>query len=309
MPKKQKNKIANVDQKKKWSQDTMMEAILKVSNGEPCATVAQEFDVPRTTLQRKVKKFKEDEEKYKNDKSDLFKKRGPKPVFTPEQEKHLVDTILYHEFQLYGLTTQEIREIAFQLAIKFNLNHNFNMNLELAGKDWLIGFLQRHPELSLRKPEHTSKARAQGFNEKSVSEFYNLLEKTVQQHNITPDNIYNVDETPVSTVPKKTAKVLAAKGQKQVGGLVSGEQGEHVTAEICFSATGKYMPPTIVFPRVKANEEIMNGAPQGTRCEFHSSGYVQSDIFFRWMQDFIEFSKPTQEKKCFLYLISIPLMF
>lgn len=299
MPQKYKKKQPK-QKKQEWSQDDMVKAILKVNEGEPCATAAATFGVPRSTLQRKIKIYNQDKEKYDSDNSALFKKPGPNTVFTPEQEQYLVDTILYHEFQLFGFTTFEIRQIAFQLAIKLKIDHKFNMKLELAGKDWLQGFMQRHPQLTLRKPEHTSRARALGFNKKSVSEFFELLENTVKKHNITPDCMYNVDETPVSTVPKGTAKVLAARGQKQVGGLVSGERGEHITAEICFSASGRYMPPTIIFPRVNVNKEFLKGAPAGTRCEFHNSGYMQSDIFCRWMQDFIDFTKPTSEKKVLL---------
>jgi len=33
-----------------------------------------------------------------------------------------------------------------------------------AGKKWYSAFMQCHPELSLREPENTSLARAQGIN-------------------------------------------------------------------------------------------------------------------------------------------------
>lgn len=33
----------------------------------------------------------------------------------------------------------------------------------MAGEDWAYHFMQLHPEISLRKPEDTSGARAYGF--------------------------------------------------------------------------------------------------------------------------------------------------
>ena len=44
-----------------------------------------------------------------------------------------------------------------------------------AGDGWVRGFLNRHPELTLRKPEPTSIARATGFNKPQVQRFFDLL--------------------------------------------------------------------------------------------------------------------------------------
>lgn len=279
-----------------WSEEDLKVAVLAVCDGgEKCKRVAESFGIPRSTLQGRIKI-------YKKNNSLEFAKPGVKTLFTAAQEKFFVDTILYHQLQLVGYTSHEIRSLAYELAEKLKLKHKFDDSLKLAGQDWFDGFMARHPELSLRKPEHTSVARAEGFNKQSVNEFFDILEASIKKYNITPDCIYNVDETPVPTVPKSTSKVVGAKGQKQVGGLVSAERGEHVTAEICFSATGNYMPPTLIFPRARPDPKYYKGAPPGAKIEFHSTGYVQMDIFHRWMLDFIKFSKPNPQKYVLLTL-------
>lgn len=171
----------------------------------------------------------------------------------------------------------------------------------LAGKDWLRGYLSRH-HLSIRKAEHTSKARVYGFNEKSVAEFIDLLTELMKEHQFQPSNIYNVDETGISVEPNSGSKVIARKGRKQVGGLTAAERGETVTAEICMSASGIFMPPMLIFPRVRENPEFLVDAPPGSWAEFHKSGWIQEDIFTRWFMKFIEFSHPTQENPVLLLL-------
>ncbi|KAG5887889.1 hypothetical protein JTB14_015539 [Gonioctena quinquepunctata] len=57
----------------------------------------------------------------------------------------------------YGLTTKELRELAFDYAIanKINVEDAYKKSI-MASKDWLLGFLKRHPNLSIRVPEATS---------------------------------------------------------------------------------------------------------------------------------------------------------
>lgn len=73
--------------------------------------------------------------------------------------------------------------------------------------------------------------------------------------------IYNVDETSITTVPKKPAKVLALRRKKQVEALVSAERGVLVTAEICMSAAGNFMPTMFVFSRKRQNPMLIDDAP------------------------------------------------
>lgn len=49
--------------------------------------------------------------------------------------------------------------------------HTFNIDKEMTEVDCLKGFLRRHQDLSIRKPEATSAARAIGFNKVAVCKF------------------------------------------------------------------------------------------------------------------------------------------
>ena len=74
-------------------------------------------------------------------------------------------------------------------------------------------------------------------------------------------------KTPFHTILAEKAKILGPKGQKQVGIAVSAERGQIVTFVSCFSATGVYIPPMIIFPRARMNKQLMKGAPVGSLVE------------------------------------------
>ena len=69
--------------------------------------------------------------------------------------------------------------------------------------------MSRHRDLSLRLPEATLAARAQGFNKVAVAKFFTLLEELQNKYHFTAHKIFNCDETGKTTVPNKPSKVKA----------------------------------------------------------------------------------------------------
>lgn len=211
-----------------------------------------------------------------------------KPIFSDVQEKELADYVMKMESRLFGLTIHDLRYLAFQYAKRNQIPNNFCDKDELAGVDWVHNFLKRNPTISLRTPENTSVARAEAFNKATVAKFFELLGTLMDTHKFPPSRIYNCDETGISTVPNRRSKILSLKGKKQVGILSSAERGTLITAEICFSASGQYIPPLLIFPRVRRNPLFEQGLPPETRVECHPSGRMQSEIFApTWFNHFI----------------------
>ena len=66
------------------------------------------------------------------------------------------------------------------------------------------GFKDRH-ELSIRTLEATSIGRASAFNHHNVIEYFDNLGIVLDKYQLTPDRIFNLDETGVTTVrnPKR----------------------------------------------------------------------------------------------------------
>lgn len=138
-------------------------------------------------------------------------KLGRKATLSTDSESELVNFILEMEKFGIGLTKQDIKSLAYQLAIRNNLKHIllFSQEKKLTGKTWLHSFLNRHPVLSF--PTNTSIARMKGFNRQNVNEFYDLLEKNMEKFKYLANNVYNVDETIISVVPSKMPEILSLK--------------------------------------------------------------------------------------------------
>lgn len=176
------------------------------------------YGVPKTTLIRLCQKKDMPLQEITN------MKLGRKATLPTELENDLADYVLRMEEAGFGLNRRDIMSLAFQLAQKNNLTHNFPQDKQSAGKTWLRLFLKRHPNLSFRQPTGTSIARLKGFNKEKVNRFFTLLEEAMDKYKYTPNNIYNVDETGITVVPSKMPEILAEKGKRQIKATTSAER-------------------------------------------------------------------------------------
>ena len=244
-------------------------------------------NVPRQTLRRHLQKVQSGE--------GVVKTLGRKTVLSETQEEDLKEVILDMESKLFGLTRNDVRHFVYTFCQKNKIVHPFNNASEMAGKDWLAGFLKRHSELSLRVPEATSIQRAIGFNKAKVDIFMDHLERTLFDRSgkriIPAGDIYNVDESGF-TICHKPRKILAKKGKHGVGVLSSAERGKNVTVVACVSATGVYIPPMFVFPRVRMRPELLDGAPPGSIGRSNKSGWINEELFLQWFDHFLAAVQP-----------------
>ncbi len=167
----------------------------------------------------------------------------------------------------FPLTRNDIRRTAYELARSLNIADRFGKSAaasKMAGKDWFCTFMRRRTDLSTRKTEILSYGRGAGLNRTVVSEFYELLLKTVTDEKISPHCIFNMDETGLQLTTRK-GSVIAEKGSKRVPQLSSVEKGETVSVVACCSATGVFLPPYVIF--------------KGIRRRNLETGYLQEQNF------------------------------
>ncbi|XP_045449135.1 uncharacterized protein LOC123657659 [Melitaea cinxia] len=267
--------------KAKWSQDDINRAFKLVEDGTAIREAARLNGIPFSTLQERLKS-----------KNQALPAMGRNPVFTKEQEAEMADQVKFLGNIFYGCTAIQIRKMAYEYAVHNHIKHNFNNTLRMAGKDWLTGFMKRN-KLSARKAEGTSLNRAKAFNKHEVSIFFKLLEELMEKYKFLPRNIFNMDETGITSV-HYPGKVITEKGQKRVGSITSGERGTTVTAVCAVSATGSYIPPMLIYPRQRHSLALENDGPRGAVYRYSKNGWINEDLFIDWLKHFAAVTKPSE---------------
>ncbi|XP_065650497.1 uncharacterized protein LOC136078641 [Hydra vulgaris] len=174
-------------------------------------------------------------------------------------------------------------------------------NLQIAGRQWLRGFMLRRNELFLRNPEATSMARATAFNCYTVRELFTNLKDVRLRHKFQPQNIMLMRD--ITTV-QKPVKVIAGKGDKQVGRITTAERGTLVTVCCAVNGIGNSIPPFFIFPRVHFKASMINGGSPGRVGVANLSGWMNVATFLEWMKHFIQNVKCSPARPVLLLLES-----
>lgn len=280
-------------QNRSYSVAELENAVRSIANGELSDRQAEkQTGIPRSTLKRYVRKYNAAGDPAKVN----FRPQNEHlQVFTRDEELLLVDYIKTCSNIHYGLTKTSAKRLAYEFAVanKKNIRPNWE-KIKMAGEDWLIEFRKRH-SLSLRTPEQTSLNRALSFNKTNVSAFFSNLRDVKAKFKFGPQDIYNLDETGVTTV-HKPSKILAEMGKKQVGQITTAERGDLVTVTAIVGATGKVVPPFFIFPRKNFRDHMLKGAPPGSDGGASPSGWMNSELFLSVLKHFSKHERPSKDQ-------------
>ncbi|XP_016346957.1 uncharacterized protein LOC107692423 [Sinocyclocheilus anshuiensis] len=133
----------------------------------------------------------------------------------------------------------------------------------MASESWFSNFMRRHQHLLIRRPQSTSLSGATSFNPTNVATFFDKLATDRLRHGFTAKDIWNMDETGLTTV-QNPGHVVATKGERRVGSVTGGPEGSIGTA--------------------------------------NDSGCMQEQDFVVFLQHFVQYTRATEDNKVLLLL-------
>lgn len=170
-----------------------------------------------------------------------------------------------------------------------------------ASKDWFSNFMKKQSQLSIRCAQPTSISRATSFNETNVNIFFDNLQNVVDKYKFEAKDIYNADETGITTV-QKPDRIVTKRGTRQVGALISAERGSLVTIICAVNAIGNFISPTFIFPRLRYQEHFVRDRPTGSIGAGNASKWMQENEFLIFLKHFQKYISTTTSHKILLLL-------
>ena len=266
------------EKRKQWREEDMASAMEAVSQGTAVSTAAKAFNVPRKTLDDRVKG------RVKHG-----TKPGPDTVLTEEEEAALMSYLVYMAQRGFPLTRTMTMAFAWAIAKRAGNAERFNSDLG-PGKHWWSNFCKRHPRLTLQKSDKLDRSCAECLNPKVVEEYFDLLDKVLTDSNLKNAQ-YNCDET-FLPLDATREKVITLKNTKNVYAHSHGTT-EHISMLCAASAAGFPLPPMIIYPKAYPGGAYTFAGPDDAVYGKSESGYVDSELFIKWMEKiFLKFAVP-----------------
>lgn len=135
--------------------------------------------------------------------------------------------------------------------------------------------MRLHSELSLRKPTQQNSSRVV---------FY-----------IVKWSYYWEEDAAIATI--------ANRDQHQVGVLTSVERDNTLTSEICCSTADNSLPPMLMLPWKRKQQEFQIGFPPDGCSKVNDCGWMTVEVFLEWFEKCMEFfnAKNRQPSSFFFY--------
>lgn len=207
---------------------------------------------------------------------------GRSQVLAPEIENEIVQCLIARSKMGLPCDKSELRQLVGEYVNAKALKTPFKDGIP--GEDWYYAFMKRHPNLSLKKPEHLQKLRKDARKPDVIYQFYRDLENVTNELNLAEGKssfIFNADESGFNCDPSRI-KAIGTKGKALC--RVSGGSGrESITVLACVSADGRALPPLIVFKGagVQARWTSENAYP-GTLYAASTNGWMEEPQFYHW---------------------------
>ncbi|KAJ4488693.1 hypothetical protein C8J55DRAFT_486935 [Lentinula edodes] len=131
-----------------------------------------------------------------------------------------------------------------------------------------------------------AESRARALTPAAVSGFYDILDNTVSEYHITPENIYNMDEKGIQLGIGARTAVLVDRNQKSVASIEPGNR-DLVTIIETVCADGTALHPSVIFEARRRDARWGEENPANASILISPNGWTDQELGFLWlMKDF-----------------------
>jgi transposase-like protein len=197
-----------------------------------------------------------------------FRTKAP---FWPELENELESFVLEQRAACRALNTVQLRMKAVEIAKSLEIT-NFK-----GGPSWCYRFMKRK-NLSIRQ-RTTLSQQLPADSEEKITAFRQFVIEQTAKHSIKSDNIINMDEVPL-TFDIPMGRTVEFKGTQSINIRTTGHEKSSFTVVLSCTATGKKLPPMVVFKRKTAIKEKI---PSGIVVHQNEKGWMDNDVMDLWL--------------------------
>ena len=165
--------------------------------------------------------------------------RAEQQILSLYQEDMTKSWILYCEQCGFAISHAQLREFVVLLSSSAG-------GPTRVGRQWVSRFLSRHPEVKTKIGKKLKVLRTENITSERLTTWFDTLAGHIKRLEITPPNLYNMDETGIALEVYTNTRVIGTSSTNATL-IKRPENREWISIIETISATGKKLRPVVIF--------------------------------------------------------------
>ncbi|KAJ3453697.1 hypothetical protein MRS44_017944 [Fusarium solani] len=257
-------------------ENDIAEVLRRNQNGEKLRSLATLYDLDEGMLRGRKKGAK-----------DARTAQIGAQKLSPLQEAVLANYLLEEEAAGRGLSRRDIREIAQEILDPESEDITI-------GKNWPSRFLERNPDIKLKPSTPIEAARAKEATPERIRRFSTDLETQIEEKNVPPDRIYNMDEHGLTEGKTKAGKVFGDAFSRR-SFVSQSDNRTWVSVLEAANAVGRRIKPCVVFTGINFQQQWFPENPPDWAYDCSATGWSNARICEKRLKEvFIPETRPSR---------------
>ncbi|KAH5464313.1 hypothetical protein HBI65_251110 [Parastagonospora nodorum] len=160
------------------------------------------------------------------------------------------------------------------------------------GKNWVDNFVKRTPELRTRWSRPYDRQRATCEDPAIIQPWFALVQGMKEKYGVADEDMYNFDES--GFLMGKISSQLVVTGSEKPGKAKKLQPGdrEWVTLVQGVGATGKVIPPFLIFAGKVLISNWFHDLPRDWVIQVSPTGWTNNDLALAWLEHFDSHARP-----------------